>query len=144
MLLCVCINFLLPIHGPARYNWNIVESGVKHHKPKPNSWIIFCKVNNYCPIFSCLKVHIHEGRNISKYCRGFPFLTSISMSISCETWLVNILMKFYSLQSMLNESITSHWLDSVSHFHWVDYAIVLVYSGSSVSSLVDINKQNVK
>jgi hypothetical protein len=21
---------------PPRYNWNIVESGVKHHKPKPN------------------------------------------------------------------------------------------------------------
>jgi hypothetical protein len=21
---------------PPQYNWNIVESGVKHHKPKPN------------------------------------------------------------------------------------------------------------
>jgi hypothetical protein len=25
-----------PINWPPRYNWNIVESGIKHHKPKPN------------------------------------------------------------------------------------------------------------
>ena len=29
-------RFPPPIKWPQRYNWNIVESGVKHHDTKPN------------------------------------------------------------------------------------------------------------
>jgi hypothetical protein len=29
------IRFLNQYNWPPRYNWNIVESGIKHHKPKP-------------------------------------------------------------------------------------------------------------
>jgi hypothetical protein len=28
-------GFLNQLNWPPRYNWNIVESGIKHHKPKP-------------------------------------------------------------------------------------------------------------
>ena len=30
------LQFPPQIKLPPRYNWNIVESGAKHHKPKPN------------------------------------------------------------------------------------------------------------
>jgi hypothetical protein len=35
-----CLFFsglLLQLNGPPRYNWNIVESGVKHHRPRTSS-----------------------------------------------------------------------------------------------------------
>ena len=33
--------FLHQKNWPPRYNWNIVESGVKHHNPNPNSFTLF-------------------------------------------------------------------------------------------------------
>jgi hypothetical protein len=33
MILESFITFALSIERPPRYNWNIVESGAKHHKP---------------------------------------------------------------------------------------------------------------
>ena len=33
-------SFLHQLNWPPRYNWNIVESGIKHHNPNPNSIFI--------------------------------------------------------------------------------------------------------
>ena len=38
--LCVFFWVLHQYNWPPLYNWNIVESGVKHHNPKPNKLII--------------------------------------------------------------------------------------------------------
>jgi hypothetical protein len=35
-------------HWLPRYNWNIDESSIKHHKPKPISKIIFCNIYRFC------------------------------------------------------------------------------------------------
>ena len=32
---------------PTRYNWNIVESGIKHHKPNPYLYLYCCCRSNY-------------------------------------------------------------------------------------------------
>ena len=32
----LALDFLHEKNWPLRYNWNVVESGVKHHKSKPN------------------------------------------------------------------------------------------------------------
>ena len=37
--------FYPPINWMPRYNWNIVESGIKHHKPNPSLNIFFHNVN---------------------------------------------------------------------------------------------------
>ena len=31
-------SFLHQLNWPPRYNWNIVESGIKHHKPQPTKY----------------------------------------------------------------------------------------------------------
>ena len=54
------LQFSLPINWTSRYNWNIVESGVKHHKHEP-TWIstfspneevkITVQINDYMLVF---------------------------------------------------------------------------------------------
>ena len=55
-------GFLHQLKWPPRYNWNIVESGVKHHKPsiffevklgRNVYWIVLCKVMNKDHIIIC-------------------------------------------------------------------------------------------
>ena len=33
-----CSDFLLQYNWPPRYNWNIVDSGIKHHNPNYKPW----------------------------------------------------------------------------------------------------------
>jgi 1-aminocyclopropane-1-carboxylate deaminase/D-cysteine desulfhydrase-like pyridoxal-dependent ACC family enzyme len=47
MLLCYVIlfdHYYLTIYFPQRYNWNIIESGVKHYNSNPN--YLFAKLLN--------------------------------------------------------------------------------------------------
>ena len=34
-------GFLHQLNWSTRYNWNIIESGVKHHNPNPDAWHYF-------------------------------------------------------------------------------------------------------
>jgi hypothetical protein len=43
-LLSVCEFYYQNSSITPRYNWNIVESGVKHHKPKPKQIIPLCHI----------------------------------------------------------------------------------------------------
>ena len=47
MLLCYVIlfdHYYLTIYFPARYNWNIIENGVKHYNSNPNYLFASCKM----------------------------------------------------------------------------------------------------
>jgi hypothetical protein len=47
MLLCYVIlfdHYYLTIYFPPRYNWNIIESGVKHYNSNPNYLFASCKM----------------------------------------------------------------------------------------------------
>ena len=47
MLLCYVIlfdHYYLTIYFPQRYNWNIIESGVKHYNSNPNYLFASCKM----------------------------------------------------------------------------------------------------
>jgi hypothetical protein len=48
--LCLQFGFPPPIKLP-RYKWNIVESGLKHHNPNPNSLIWKYKGNTILDLF---------------------------------------------------------------------------------------------
>jgi hypothetical protein len=37
-----------PVSAPPRYNWNIVESGVKHHNPNQTKWHLVSKFIKDC------------------------------------------------------------------------------------------------
>ena len=37
----------LPIRIPPRYNLNIVESGIEHHRPKPNQSELYTDIKPY-------------------------------------------------------------------------------------------------
>ena len=37
-------HYYLTIYFPPRYNWNIIESGVKHHNSNPNYLFASCKM----------------------------------------------------------------------------------------------------
>ena len=79
-------GFLHQYNWPPRYNWNIVESGVKHHRPKSNLYDLVTNITNE---FRC-----HRGRY--RMVLGFtvPVTTIVASTISaCGE--VNV-MKFVS------------------------------------------------
>ena len=54
-------GFLYDWNSRPRYSWNIVESGVKHHNPKPltfNLWILHFRVYYLLKITHCLYWYI--------------------------------------------------------------------------------------
>ena len=55
-----------PLIKPPRYNWNIVESGVKHHKPKPYHIIIvfFCLFSFFLFKECGIPTFLHSRPNI--------------------------------------------------------------------------------
>ena len=81
-------GFLHQLNRPPRYNWNIVESGIKHHNPYPNLLFIFLWINQiHLADSSCVsKLNILQiiafGRNF--ICKNFFFICKWATS---WTWL---------------------------------------------------------
>ena len=58
---------------PLRYNWNIVESGIKHHKPKhqPDEFETFIRMNHALKI---LRTVTHRNRRVLNFLINKQFL----------------------------------------------------------------------
>jgi hypothetical protein len=83
-----------PLIKPPRYNWNIVESGVKHHKPKPYHIIIvfFCLFSFFLFKECGIPTFLHSRPNIcchknsaSSFQRLFKVISYISILMVGKT-----------------------------------------------------------
>ena len=102
-------GFLHQQHWPPRYNWNIVESGVKHHKTKQNQLLLPCKYSDYILynfVFSKLPILIYKLPNSIKVSlqlflphtpQGWSFLQQALYSF--ETWYKFVI---YFISEMFN------------------------------------------
>ena len=94
-----CSDFLLQYNWPPRYNWNIVESGVKHHNPIYKPWITrnkkydkdIYKVFLLLPSLWKEELNTHmQPQHTINYIYGNQYLTTIVIqsrrAASCYSW----------------------------------------------------------
>jgi hypothetical protein len=79
-------GFLHQYNWPPRFNWNIVESGVKHHKPtKPTNQIIICTVRKKRLFLYFIKVYINHVTNAFLcVCKSTYFIVLIRVLTICS------------------------------------------------------------
>jgi hypothetical protein len=74
VVFCGYSGFLHRLNWPPRYNWNMVESGVKHHTPNPivKKTISTDGTRQYTNTVLQSQTLCSSNKQRNSHCRGFP------------------------------------------------------------------------